>query len=272
MPLITISQNAGCRGREIAQMVADQLEIELFDDIKLQQRAIALGFTDADLKGLRQTSPGFFERLFSKKPAVYMDLTAAVIYDVACTGEGVIIGHCSQLLLNEFNCALHVLISAPLAHRTDHFAKTRGVARETAQYLLDKRDREQKGYMQFACGLDRDHAPLYDLVLNTAKTSPTAAARLIVAMSSAEEMKSCTLDSMGIMQRMSLERRAHAVLLRADFDTTKLALETRPPGMIVVKGIVDTPERKEQLERVLKEIDQVQEVDVQVVVMAVPFH
>ena len=84
--------------------------------------------------------------------------------------------------------------------------------------------------------------------------------------------KTCTLDSLEAMQRMSFEHKTHAVLLRAGFDTTKLTLDSRKPGKISVRGIVETLDHKERLETLLKDIDPVQEIDAQVVVMAVPFH
>ncbi len=55
MPLITISRRIGCGGMVIAQLVAEGLKIELFDDHRLQQEAIRMGLQPEDLKGLHES-------------------------------------------------------------------------------------------------------------------------------------------------------------------------------------------------------------------------
>ena len=43
MPLITISRGIGCGGLIVARRVAEGLNLELFDDRRLQEEAIKLG-------------------------------------------------------------------------------------------------------------------------------------------------------------------------------------------------------------------------------------
>ena len=84
MPLITISSPLGCGGEKIAQRVADGLNLEIYDDQKLQNMAQEVGISSDELKGLSE--PGFFDRLFSSKPHVYMDYMDAIVYNVSRQG------------------------------------------------------------------------------------------------------------------------------------------------------------------------------------------
>jgi len=111
MPLITISSPFGSGGKEIAQFVAKGLKLEIYDDRKLLELSPQAGIRSQDLKDLRQL--GFLDRIFSNKPKVYLEFMDSIIYEVSRLGHGVIIGHGSQMLLQDFDCALHVRIKCP---------------------------------------------------------------------------------------------------------------------------------------------------------------
>ena len=88
------------------------MNLELYDDARLQHAIQTMGQEFEDLKHFDQKTPGFFDRLLSNKPEIFQDLMEAVIYEVAKKGAGVIIGHGGQFLLRDFGCALHVLVYA----------------------------------------------------------------------------------------------------------------------------------------------------------------
>ena len=94
MPLITISRGIGCGGMIIARLVAEGLKLELFDDRRLQEEAIKMGLRPENID---ENAPGFLDRILSKKPEIYLDYMESIIYEVAKRGEGVIIGHGSQI-------------------------------------------------------------------------------------------------------------------------------------------------------------------------------
>ena len=71
-----------------------------------------MGLHTDQLKGFREKAPDWFEHLWSDKPEMYLNLMESVIYEAARRGKGVIIGHGSQMLLHDFGCAMHVLVTA----------------------------------------------------------------------------------------------------------------------------------------------------------------
>ena len=138
MPLITITQSRGCAGEKIAKLVAERLNLELYDDAKLQHTVQTMGQEFEDLKHFDEKAPGFFDRLLSNKPGVFLDLMEAVIFQVAKKGAGVIIGHGGQFLLRDFGCALHVLVYATRSSRVQQVVEQEDVSREVAERLIQK--------------------------------------------------------------------------------------------------------------------------------------
>jgi hypothetical protein len=55
MSLITITQSMGCPGERIAKLVADSLDLELYDDARLQSTVQTMGREFEDLKHFRST-------------------------------------------------------------------------------------------------------------------------------------------------------------------------------------------------------------------------
>ena len=92
MALITISQSFGSGDAGIAERVAEAMDLELFDDQKLKERALAIGIRSEDLKEFDEKAPGFFDRLLSTWPEIYLDVMKGVVYEVAREGNGIVIG------------------------------------------------------------------------------------------------------------------------------------------------------------------------------------
>ena len=73
MPLITITDSIGTNGNAIAQIVAERLGVGLFDDKRLQAIVHKTG-TSAGLEHrFDQQAPGFWDRLLSREPQVYLE-------------------------------------------------------------------------------------------------------------------------------------------------------------------------------------------------------
>ena len=103
MSLITITTGIGCGGLEVAQLVADKLNLRLYDDEGLHEEASNMGLSPEELKGMDEKAPGLLDRLFGHNPETYLNFMEAVIYQVASRGEGIILGHGAPFLLRDFD-------------------------------------------------------------------------------------------------------------------------------------------------------------------------
>lgn len=264
MPLITISHSIGTDGLSIAQKVAQGLSVELFDDAKLQDEALRLGISLDEVKSFEEKQPGFFDRLLSRKPDIYLEFMQSVVYEISKKGQGVIVGHGSQALLKDFNCALHVLVHNRDENRIEKLIEQQGLPREAATKVLRKSDNTQRGFFRFAFQMEWDDPSLYDMVLNTEKIGSEVAAQLILDASRSDEIKACSLAAVGTMKRLALASKIKAELMKNDIYLHNLNIEVMEGGVVEITGMTLTTERRERVMRVVKQVAGVMDVKMNV--------
>lgn len=260
MPLITITQGLGCTGEEIAERVAAALNVQLYDDARLQQTAQTMGKEFDGLKQFDERAPGFFDRLVSNKPDMFLDLVEALIYEVAKKGEGVIIGHGGQFLLRDFGCALHVLIYATHSTRIQQVARKEEISREVAERLVRKSDENQSGFFQFAFHREWNDLSLFDLVISTEKMTPPSAAEIIVKAAQNQEVKTCSLTALDAMERLSLEKKIEAALLKNSFNPLYFHISVPEKGVALVRGLSESNDDMNRLQKIVSAVEGVREV------------
>jgi len=272
MSLITISESIGCEGMSIAKLVADALNLELFDDRRLEQEALEIGIRPDDLKGIDEKAPGLFSRILSNKPQVYLDLLQSVVFEVAKEGNGVIFGHGSQVLLRDFGCALHVGIYASESFRLQHVMNGQKLSREAAEKLIRKRDSERKGFFQYAFHRDYNDPSLYDLVIQRDKIGTDLATRLITEAARSDEMKECSLTALDSMDRLALTRRVEAAVTEHELTGTLihpdiLHIEVPEKGVVHISGATQTMDAEALLRKVIKAVPGVKEIQCEIAVV-----
>lgn len=264
MSLITISFGMGTDGRRIARRVADTLNLELFDDQKIQEILVSLGVRTEDIKELDEKEPGFFDRLLSRKPDIYSRCLDSAVYSVAQKGDGVIVGHGSQTLLQDFGCALHVLINNDEEHRIRYLMEQEGMGREAAEKMIRKSDSTIKGFFRFAYQREWDDPTIYDMVINTEKMGNETAASLIIEAARSQEMQACSLTAIDSMKRLSLAKKVEAELIKNDIYVHNLNIDVLENGVVHITGTALTAERKNRVLRVVKNIPEVSDVKLSV--------
>jgi cytidylate kinase len=250
MPLITITQNFGSNGLAIARRVAEGLGWELFDDQKLHELVQQKGISAEEISHLDEKSPGFWSLFFKSRPQIYLNVLESVVYEVAQRGEGVIIGHGSQLLLRDFDCAFHVRILTPEGRRADRLAAEQGISREAALKLIRQRDRERAGFFRFAFQLDMDDPGLYDLIINTHRLEAATVAGLIISAVNSNDIRACGLNALEAMERLALEKKVRAALLENRIDDRNIIIEVSGDGVTSVAGVSPSSEEKKRIETV----------------------
>jgi cytidylate kinase len=267
MALITVSHNLGSRGPEVARLTADALDMPLYDDRQMQGVALACGIHPDDLGGLDEKAPGFFDRVLSRRPDIYLDYMESVVYEMARRGTGVIVGHGSQMLLRDFECALHVRVHAREALRIRRIAEDQGLAAEDARKLIVKADARQRGFFNFAFQKRWDDAGLYDLVVNTEKMADEAVAAVIVAAANDQRVSECSLTALESMERLALVKRIEAELLKHEVDLKFLTIEIRDEALADISGLVFTPDMVDEMPAIVRRVPGVRDVDSRVVLM-----
>jgi len=248
MTLITITQNLGGDGMAIAHKVADELGVELFDDRKLQRLVKDSGIPYSEISRFDEKAPGFLDQIMGHSPQVYLDILESVIYEVARKGEGVIIGHGSQMLLRNFDCAFHVRVFSSDKKRVDNMAAQLGLSQDVALKLIRKRDKEQTGFFNFAFHLEMDAPSLYDLIIHTEKLDIDTASSLIVQAARSENIRTCSLHALEAMDQLALEKKVHAALLKIGVNMSSIVVEVPSKGTAYVYGVSGDYEEIKKIE------------------------
>lgn len=267
MALITISQSTGSGDAGIARQVAKSLDVELYDDLKLKEKALQMGIRQEDLKGLDEKAPGFLDHFLSYKPESYRELMEAVVYEISGSGNGVVMGHGSQILLRDFGCALHVRIHSTEENRIENLVRQQGLSRETAAKLIHKKDHEQKGFFRFAFNMAWDDPALYDLIINPAKISTDMAVKLILETARSDEINSCSLTALDTMERRSLESRVRSELLVNNLSLSTLVLDVPSQGVVSLRGYAYSNEDMNRILAITKKVPGVKDVQPEIAVM-----
>jgi cytidylate kinase len=252
MALITMTGGVGSGTERIADLVARNTKLELYDDKRLALEAVKRGIRSEDLKGMNEKAPGFFDSLFHT-PELYLDLLESVVYAVSGSGQGIIIGHGSQILLREFGCAFHVLVHASDAFRVQQVMHDLGLRKDSAEKVIRKSDNERKGFLRYAFQMDWNDPSLYDLVVNTEKLGIEGGADLITRALGLQVVQECSLNALETMERMTLLKTVQAALHKAGIGSRSFFnIEIPEKGVIEITGFATSDEQKKTVMKIVK--------------------
>ena len=260
MPLITITHTFGSEGEEVARRVAEALGCELFDDSRLKRLVQDKGISAEEFNRLDERTPGYWASFFKSRPQIFVNILESAIYEAAHKGEGVIVGHGSQVLLRSFDCAFHVRLFAPESRRVDRLVSEKGLSRDAAVRLVRAQDREQANFFKFAFQMELDDPALYDLVVNTHKLAPATAARIVVDAARSEDLRACSLNALETMDRLALEKQVRAALMEARIDPSLVLIEARADGVVHVGGVSANDEDRQRVAAIVRAVAGVRKV------------
>jgi cytidylate kinase len=243
----------GSDGEKIARKAARDLKYVFYGEQELFKAAEELEVL-ADVQELDEKAPSLMERLFSERPKVHLDRLQSVIFDVAKRGDALFFGRGSQLLLNSFSCAFHVLVVGSREKRIERIMNEMSLGREDAAEMIRRSDQEKKEFIQFAFSEDWLNFHLYDLILNTDKLSSGSAAKAIIDSAQSEEIKDCGKDSVNTLGKLSLQRRIESAFLEEGIPSSHLFFAVEDPENVRLYGFASSKEEKGRIERVVKRV------------------
>jgi cytidylate kinase len=265
MYFITISEMMGTNGETIARKVAEELKYTFYGTEELLKAASEMGFL-SEIEKLDEKAPAMFERFFSEKPKIYLDRLQSVIYEVAKKGNAVFFGRGGKFLLQSFDCAFHILVTGSMEKRIQRVMEENQVGREIAEKIIHRSDHDKKAFIRFAYDEDWLNPRLYDLLLNTDKLSIDSAVSMIVDAAKSDEIKSCGIDSIRSLGKLSLNRKIESVLLESGVVNLNVFFTVEEPDSVMLYGIVNSSEEKERIEKLVKKMKEIKNIKNQLVV------
>lgn len=200
LPLvITISREYGSGGREIGALVARELGIPLYDKEFIDHAAGELGLTSDFVAQSEQniSNSSLWQLIFtdksipasmnpSKDDAIFVSQGRA-IRALAAKGSCVIIGRCANWVLKGRSNLLRVFICADKDAAAGRIMERDGLDRKAAEEKYEQVNRARANHFWQYTGLRWSDSRVYDIVINTARTSYPRAAAIIRDIAAIEE-------------------------------------------------------------------------------------
>ncbi len=246
MAVITISRQLGSGGEYIAQQVAKALDYEYVDKDILYDRATRkYGILEELVEEVDEKKPRFWHR-FGIERRTTIKVISSIVYDLANSGDVVIMGRGGQVLLRDLSNAFHVKIVASLGVRISRVMDERNIEKRSALKLINESDEDRGGFIRYLFNVDWMEPELYDLTINTGKVQLDSAVELIVRAASLEEFVT-TEDSQKLLQKLRVVSLVEKAL--ADHPGIKSNIGVSSAGnSIALMGIVGSVEEKDLAE------------------------
>ena len=181
MSIVAISETAGSLGNEIGRRLAESLGWSFADREIIAKAAERFRADVAELRHGAEEKPSLWERLTDSHRRFKAFVEASVL-DMAAQDNVVLAGLASTLVLRDVRHALRVRTNAPEQERAARLHQTQGLTPEASLDIVRQTDRERAARVKFLYDVDVDDPLLYDVVLNTERTTVDEAVRCLQEM------------------------------------------------------------------------------------------
>ena len=172
-PVITIGRQHGSGGRTVAEKVAKELGIKLYDKLLIQLIAKESGFAeeyvkDTDMRRIQSFFYGMYidSRNLPLEDQLYI-AQSKVIKEVSDKEPCVIVGRCADYVLRERKDVLNVFIHAPLEDRIERVRDTYHEIEKDYKKYLTKMDKQRANYYNHYTGKKWGTSESYHLVYSS---------------------------------------------------------------------------------------------------------
>ena len=268
MAMITLSWQYGCLGGVVAEEAAQQLGYELIGKQQINemlrrdiQRFSQEVEVDDSLKNAEEEiEAGYFQRL-QRQHSAYTNLLFSLFYEAASENRAIIKGYGAQTVLSHMPQALCVRLKGRLEARVDMIQKRLQLARDEAEKLVQKEDRERMELIQYIFKREISNIKWYDLVLDIEKVGLSTIIELIIrSVKTLEEKHPVSDEKKAQLKKMAFEYRTKAVILKSFPEIDGLGVRLDDYGVMTLSGKVDEEQKKERTEQIVGELPEVQNV------------
>ena len=184
--IITIGRQYGSGGRALGKMIAEKLNIPLYDKELVELAAKKSNVSLEAVKEIDERAsssllysivtggwgakglnvPLFYEMPLNDKLFIAQ---AKVIKELAAKESFVIAGRCADFVLKDNPNVIRVFVHAPLEHCIDVVAPMKNMSRKEAEKFILKKDKYRGEYYYHYTGKNWNDARNYDICLNSSE-------------------------------------------------------------------------------------------------------
>jgi len=267
MPVIALTQGMGSLAQDIAEQLAQELELSTLQHEVVDHVANKMHVSRSLINRLRAGKAGAIERFRADREgmAIY---TAEEVLETAARGNVVLRGWGATCLLRPVPHVPCVRIMRPLAKRVQWLmAEIDTDDVELAEAEILRSDRANAARMHEQFGVNWGDPVLFDLVLNTDRLSVDTCVQQIRALLLRPEFAE-TDASRALLNGMALQAHVRAAMRAHDTTHNVDVVIEGTDDRIVLRGIVVSDEERAAAEQVATAVPGVAAVDNQLRVMA----
>jgi len=171
-PVVAISRETGSLGEAVADRLAADLAMDLYDDRIISEIAGSTHMSESVVRTLDEKGATFVNDLFAEMIGQYgltsdeyFNALVKTIATVAWHGNGVIVGRGAAYILQGPK-DLKVRFIAPLNTRIENTMREFGIAREAARHRVLQTDADHRHFTHRYFRIDFDDLRSFDLVIN----------------------------------------------------------------------------------------------------------
>lgn len=170
--IISIGREYGSAGHEIAQKLAEKLDIELFDRNLLDEISQIKSSSYEDLARYDEKPKKLFSRTvrgYSNSPQLNVaELQFALLKSKAADEDSfVVVGRCTDKIFEGIAPVLSVFITANLKDRITRIEEIRHMSEKEALKKIEKHDKRRAAYHDYYCKTKWGKASSYDVCVNS---------------------------------------------------------------------------------------------------------
>ena len=267
MPVIALTQGMGSLAQDIAEQLADELQLTTLQHEVAERVADRMHVSKSLISRLRFGKAGLIEGLRADRQAMAV-YSAEEVLDAAARGNVVIRGWGATQLLRPVPHVPCIRIMRPLAQRVRWLMQQLDTDDASmAETEIKRSDHANATRMHQQFGVDWGDPVLFDLVLNTDRLSVDTCVQQIKSLLARPEFAE-TEASRTLLQSMALHARVRAAL-RAAPQTEEVDVTIEGSGTtVLLRGIVLQASERDAAEQVAAAVPGVAAVDNQLRVMA----
>lgn len=179
MAIVTITQQLGSSGSEIAERLRDDLGFQYLDKAAVESELVKrCQFPGKEFEKFDEKKPGFWGS-FSADKDRYLHCLKTVVYEFARQTHCIILDRGAQALFRDVPGVLQVRILAPAALRRERVKNEFQYDAQLAEHAIHQNDHERAGFHKYFFQIDWEDPTLYHLSISTDIFPVDAAVRLI---------------------------------------------------------------------------------------------
>lgn len=185
-PVVALSRQRGCRGAELACLIANELKYQVLDrrliDYVAHYVLVRSEWIESLNEARRQELDCSLQRRFPETvdPFHYGYALAETIQTAVLNGGVVLLGRGANHYLADCP-GIRVRLAAPLDLRIHNLVELEGISEDAARLEIEQADERRRQFVREWYGTDIDDPAQYDLTINMEKAHLNTAVQLVVS-------------------------------------------------------------------------------------------